>query len=132
MLTRKELNTEQARHIMEHGDVADSVKQDDQCVAVVLSQGWCPQSVSMNVWLNSMIKKGEPSDFNLTVYELNYDQLEFFAEFRTFKERHFNNYEIPYIRYYKNGQFVDESNYVPSRLFLKKFEQAGARHQVTS
>ena len=42
-----------------------------------------------------------------------------------FKETHFGNYEIPYIRYYKNGTLVSESNYTTSADFLARFEEAG-------
>lgn len=132
MLTRKELSQQQARYVMEHGEFDDSVTKADDFVAVVLTQDWCPQSVSMNVWLNSMIKKGEPKEFNLTIFEFSYDKVDFFDAFRTFKESHFRNQEIPYIRYYKNGRFLEESNYVPSRLFLKKFEKAAEPQQVES
>lgn len=122
MLTRKTLTEEQARYAMEHGEFPESVTNDGDNVAIVLTQGWCPQWVSMNVWLNSMLKKGEPQDFDLTLYEFVYDQVDFFDAFREFKESTFDNLEIPYIRYYANGRCFNTSNYVPSRQFLRHFE----------
>ena len=125
MITRAPLSDEQARYAMEHGEFGEDVRTADEHVAVVLTQGWCPQWTSMNVWLGFMRRRNKPSDLNITVLEYIYDRSPFFGEFMRFKEDHFGNYQIPYIRYYKNGKLVAESNYTTSKDFVKHFEEAG-------
>ena len=125
MLKRGELTEEQARYAMEHGEFGEDVRNADQHVAVVLTQAWCPQWTSMNVWLGFMRRRGKPADKEITVLEFIYDKVDFFPQFMAFKERHFGNYQIPYIRYYKNGTLVSESNYTTSQDFLRHFEEAG-------
>ncbi|NBB90568.1 MAG: hypothetical protein GVY23_05090 [Spirochaetes bacterium] len=125
MLKRTKLSEEQARFAMEHGEFGEDVRNADENVAVVMTQGWCPQWTSMNVWLGFMKRRGKPKDLEITVLEFIYDKVDFFPQFMSFKENHFGNYEIPYIRYYKHGKPVSESNYTTSGDFLARFEEAG-------
>ena len=125
MLKRAKLSEEQARFAMEQGEFGEDVRNADENVAVVMTQGWCPQWTSMNVWLGFMKRRGEPQDLDITVLEFIYDKVNFFPQFMSFKENHFGNYEIPYIRYYKHGKPVSESNYTTSGDFLARFEEAG-------
>lgn len=124
MLKRAQLSPEQARYAMEHGEFGEDVRTADEHVAIVLTQGWCPQWTSMNVWLGFMRRRGTPKDFDVTVFEFVYDAVDFFGEFLAFKERQFGNDQIPYIRYYKHGQLVSGSNYTTSKDFLRRFEEA--------
>jgi hypothetical protein len=78
----------------------------------------------MKVWLKNFQRKGKPEDRELLVVEYLYDKSPFFQEFLQFKEGHLENDLIPYIRYYRQGDFIGESNYVPSRAFLKTFDAA--------
>jgi len=110
---------------MEAGELGEAVRADGDNVAVVLTQGWCPQWVSMNVWLNFLIKRGRPKDFDITVYEYIYDRVPFFDEFRRFKENVLGNMEIPFVLYYRKGELIARSNYVTSRGFIQQFENAG-------
>jgi len=43
-----------------------------------------------------------------------------FEAFMEFKENIFNNREIPYVRYYKNGKLTGESNYVSLEGFVSR------------
>lgn len=123
VITRKTISEEQARHAMEHGEFPETVTEDGENVAILLTQGWCPQWLSMNVWLKSMEKKKQPEDLDITIYEFIYDKVPFFNDFRTFKENRFGNLEIPYIRYYADGECFATSNYVPSRTFVEFFQK---------
>lgn len=125
MLKRAHLSEEQARVAMENGEFGEDVRTADENVAVVLTQGWCPQWASMNVWIGFMKRRGNPRDFDLTVLEFVYDKVDFFAEFMSFKENHWGNYQIPYVRYYRNGELVGESNYTTSKDFFGRFREAG-------
>ncbi|MFW6223899.1 MAG: hypothetical protein ACOC4A_03320 [Spirochaetota bacterium] len=124
MLKRDRLSEEQARFAMEQGEFGEDVRTADENVAVVMTQGWCPQWTAMNVWLGFMKRRGKPAEFNVTVLEFVYDKVDFFPQFMAFKETHFGNYEIPYIRYYKNGTLVSASNYTTSADFLSRFKEA--------
>lgn len=123
MIERKQLAEQEARVAMEQGSLDESVRKADKNVAVVFTQGWCPQWVSMNLWLGSMQRKGEPADLDITIFEFIYDRIPFFREFRQFKESTWGNDLIPYIRYYRDGELIAESNYVPSQRFLSHFSE---------
>ena len=42
---------------------------------------------------------------------------------KSFKENVFKNAKLPYVRYYRNGNFVGDSNLIfLRRRFLKKFD----------
>lgn len=78
-------------------------------VAVILTQSWCPQWHAM---------KQFSSDFtDAQVYLLEYDQTDYFDAFRDFKERVLGNDQIPYVRYYSDGNLIAESNAVSHTLF---------------
>jgi hypothetical protein len=124
MLHRKQLNEEHAKAWMRGEELDPAVRGDGANVAVVLTQGWCPQWVSMNVWLNFMEKRGRPKNLDITVYEFIYDRVPFFDEFRRFKESDLGNAEIPYLLYYREGKLLGTSNYVTSRDFVGRFERA--------
>ncbi|MFO8064821.1 MAG: hypothetical protein ACQETQ_10610 [Spirochaetota bacterium] len=129
MITRTQLTDEQARYAMEHGEFPQEVREAATNVAVVLTQGWCPQWTSMNVWLKFMQKRRRPKNLDITIFEYIYDKSDFFVEFMHFKEGHFGNAQVPYIRYYKDGSLTGESNYVTSRDFLTYFEEASVAEQ---
>lgn len=110
--------------MMSDGELPPEIRGASDNVALVLTQGWCPQWVSMKVWLKNFQRKGKPQDRELLVVEYLYDKSPFFQEFLQFKEGRLGNDLIPYVRYYRKGELIGESNYVPSRVFLKKFDAA--------
>ena len=124
MLQRKQLTDDQAKTWMRGDELDPAVRNDGENVVVVLTQGWCPQWVSMNVWLNFMEKRGRPKKLDITLYEYIYDRVSFFDEFRRFKETSLGNAEVPYLLYYRNGSLFSTSNYVTSRDFVGRFEKA--------
>ena len=106
--------------MMSEGDVPDSVRSVTERVAVVLTQSWCPDWLAMRRYLETL---DEPE---LTVFYLEYDRSPLFHELMAFKETVFGNDLIPYVRYYRAGTLVAESNRVfMKRRFLKKFERQG-------
>jgi hypothetical protein len=124
MIRRKQLSDEHAKAWMETGEPPEEVRNDGENVAIVLTQGWCPQWVSMNVWLNFLEKRGRPQDVDITVYEYIYDRAPIFDEFRQFKETSLGNAEIPFVVYFRKGERIGASNYTTSRSFVKRFENA--------
>ena len=56
---------------------------------------------------------------DIDVWVFIYDQSGIFEEFKRFKEMVLANDEIPYIRYYRNGEFIKDSNFVEINVFTK-------------
>jgi hypothetical protein len=76
-------------------------------------------------WLAEAEKRLEaayPQGFSVSYIE--YDIAEWkdlsHESFMEFKENHFGNLEIPYIRYYRDGVFVRDSNFVTLQGFLAR------------
>lgn len=89
-----------------------------QTAAVILTQSWCPQWTAMKNYLPA----AEQRLPGLAVLYVEYDREPFYEDFMAFKENTFNNREIPFVLYYKNGARVSESNYVSLEGFLRRFE----------
>ena len=104
-------------YAMRSGDFADSVKKSAPAVAVVLTQSWCPQWRFMNSFLADAEKAAGDQ---VAVHHLEYDREPFFEDFMTFKEDVFGNRDVPYVRYYRDGVLVAESNYISRQGFLSK------------
>ena len=122
MIVRKEISEEQAKAAIERGEFAGDIISAHKNVALILTQGWCPQWTAMRGWLKSLEKKGKPGDVDIHVFELVYNNTPIEREFLQFKESVFNNYEIPYVRYYIDGTFVGDSNYVSKSEFVARFQ----------
>ncbi len=120
MLERRQLSETQARSAIENGDFGSDVINAGARVALILTQSWCPQWPAMEKWMRGLQKDGKPADHDIIVFEFVYDGVEFAREFTAFKERVLGNSLIPYVRYYRDGVLVDESNYIGSRGFLQK------------
>lgn len=102
---------------MESGEFSSALRGSHPRVAIVLTQSWCSQWIWMNRYLESA-SEGE----DRAVYWIEYDRECFFDEFMHFKEETFGNRSIPYVRYYRNGVFARESNYIDRGGFLRNLE----------
>lgn len=113
------LRDEAALATIEHGELPDEVRSAADRVAVVLTQSWCPDWTVMRDYLDSLTQDG------LKVFYLEYDRESFFREFVQVKESGFGNALIPYVRYYRGGGLVAESNVEYSAAaFLKNFDRS--------
>jgi hypothetical protein len=123
MTVRKSLTRAQAEHAMRHGEFDDTVTAAAPRVAVVLSQDWCGQWSAMNHYLDELsVTQGE-EDGELVVFHLLYNTVDYFHAFLSFKEGVWRNALIPYVRYYRAGRLVGESNFVSQSQFLRHFEE---------
>jgi hypothetical protein len=120
-MIRHSITEEQARSIMSAGDIPEVFRRASARVAVVLTQGWCPQWRAMDSFLSRMESDTADGHGDLTVFDLVYDRLPFFPAFLDFKETRFNNYSVPYVRYYRDGKFTAASNYVSETGFFSLF-----------
>lgn len=113
----QELSHEAFQQLVAEGDMPETIRTASERVAVILTQSWCPDWFVMRHYLESMDEPG------LTIFYLEYDRQSFFREAMAFKEGVFGNYQIPYVRYYRDGEFVAESNRVfRPKKFLEKFD----------
>ena len=114
----QELSADTCRRMIDEGEVPESIRTASEKVAVVLTQSWCPDWFVMRRYLDALDEPG------LTVYAIVYDRLENFTDVMAFKETIFSNDLIPYVRYYRDGRLVAESNVVYlKKKFLKKLER---------
>lgn len=100
------INNELAKSAMENNGFGEEILNAAPKVILVLTQSWCPD------WLFQLriLKKLEERD-DLLIFYLEYNKLPFAREFTSFKENCFHNGLIPYLRFYKNGEFEQESNF---------------------
>ncbi len=119
-IQRRQLTESEAKSAITAGEFEESVRGSGANVAVILTQDWCPQWTGMSRWLDGDETAG--ADLEIDVYELEYNTVGYGDEFMRFKETVFGNALIPYVRYYRNGELVGESNYVSPKKFLSYFK----------
>jgi|SRR3990172_8201579 hypothetical protein len=106
------ITKEQAMRAIQSHEFGDDIIASNRRVAVLLTQDWCPQWGAMKNWIYSL-----DDDFDL--YELIYNKVDYFNDFRNFKETIWNNGLIPYARFYKDGKLSSVSNYITKDEFRK-------------
>ena len=121
MIRRCQLSREQAQAAMRQGEFDPGVREASPWVAVVLTQDWCGQWAAMDGYLMEMA--GRPPELELTVFQLEYNRVDYFQDFLRFKEQVLGNAVIPYVRYYQDGRLIGQSNYVSERQFLEFFRK---------
>jgi hypothetical protein len=115
-----DLNEEQFRVAADEQEFGPEVVAAAERVAVVMTQGWCPQWPPVRSYLQSMA--AEDGEDGLAVFLAVYDTEPWGADFMQFKESVFGNYHIPYIRYYREGTLIAESNFISRDGFLESFK----------
>lgn len=121
MIERRSLTQAQAEQAMRSGEFGTDVIAAAPNVAVLLSQDWCSQYAALDRALDDLAARPEPGQPSVTVFELLYNRVDYYEAFMRFKESRWRNYEIPYVRYYRGGRLVGESNYVGPERFLDFF-----------
>ena len=106
---------------IEQSEFAPKLLNANQQVALILTQSWCWQWIEMHGWLKTLASNVQ-TETSCSVYYYEYDKSDLFDPFRHFKERQWNNHEIPYIRYYQLGNLVAVSNYVKQEQFFSYFK----------
>ena len=113
-----DLDDEQADYAIRENEFSEEVRNSNVHTAFVLSQSWCPQWIGMKGYLNSICISHQDID----IYVLEYDRKPYFTSFMSMKETKWNNFEVPYIRYYSNGNLVSESNFISKENFIGKLK----------
>jgi hypothetical protein len=122
-MTRREITPAQAEWAMRNGEFDDAVRGAARNVAVLMSQDWCGQWADMDRYLDRLAGNPQAREPDLVVFQLLYNRLDSFEEFLHFKERVLGNDQIPYVRYYREGRFIGQSNYVSELQFLSFFRE---------
>jgi len=107
------LSAEQCAAAMRGDDFGQDVRGAEERVAVVMTQGWCPQWTMMSSWLDAAAHAAKSR-----VFYVAYDEEAFFEPFMAWKEDVLGNRSVPYVRYYRDGALVAESNYISKDGFI--------------
>jgi hypothetical protein len=86
---------------------------DQPKVAVIMTQHWCPQWLSMKSYIDDIE--------DVEIFVIVYDQEDYTKKFMELKENKFGNDLIPYVRFYKKGKLIGESNYISKEEFIGFF-----------
>lgn len=124
MIEVEKLPKESVQILLQRGEFDPEIRESAFYTAVVLTQSWCPQWTMLQRGFERLAEKGEPEEAGLKVWTLEYDRHPDFESIRRFKEERFGNREVPYIRYYRNGTYVGDSNYVSWKKLLSRFRKA--------
>ncbi len=108
------ITEEQAFYAIKNGEFDKDVIASRNNVVVIMTQDWCPQWLHMQTWLYDAL-----NGHDVGLYELLYNKVSYFNEFREFKETVWKNDEIPYLRFYKAGKLFRDSNYIIRERFHK-------------
>jgi hypothetical protein len=122
----RKLTEDECRYAIANGDFAESLVKGKVAV-IILTQSWCPQWTAVSSYLKEAEKRAaEKIGTDINIYTIEYDIAEWqqlgHEDFMTFKEDTFKNREIPYIRYYRDGVFSGDSNYLSLDGFLSKLQ----------
>jgi hypothetical protein len=111
----QQITGEQARNAIRQGDFGVDITHAADRVAVILTQGWCPQWHAMRQYVAGFS--------GAQIFYLEYDRTDCFDAFKNFKEQVLGNDQIPYLRYYCRGVLVAQSNAVSESTFRAHLEQ---------
>ena len=124
MIEVENIPEESVQNLLQRGEFDSEIRESAVYTAVVLTQSWCPQWTMLQRGFERLAEKGEPEEARLKVWTLEYDRHPDFETIRRFKEEQFGNREVPYIRYYRNGNFLGDSNFVSWKKLLSRFRKA--------
>lgn len=126
MITRRQITREEAEQAMAQGEFGQALLTSAPNLAVILTQDWCGQWTMMDRYLRELAARPAPVQLSENVPEicvavLLYNRVPYFQDFLRLKERVWGNAQIPYVRYYRHGRLVAQSNYVSAETFLSHF-----------
>jgi hypothetical protein len=116
MTEATKLSTGQCAQAMAGSEFGEDVRKAARRVAVILTQSWCPQWPAMRSWLDAALAEADARAFYV-----EYDNEPFFEQFIVWKEDVLGNRSVPYVRYYRDGVLVAESNYTSKSAFTAHF-----------
>jgi hypothetical protein len=112
MVSIKKITDAQASECMEKGDFGLEIRKSNLYVVIILTHSWCPQWSGVQKMIEQL------NDKTIDVWLFVYDRSPIFDTFMHYKESVLGNEDIPYLRYYTNGNLIHESNAVEKEAFL--------------
>lgn len=117
MINKKQINSEQAMFAIQNGEYDKEIIASKSKVVVIMSQDWCPQWKDLKSWVYDV-----ETEEDIDIYELEYNKVDYFDTFMNFKENQWNNHHVPYLRFYKEGALIKETNYVEEQQFFETMD----------
>jgi hypothetical protein len=71
MIEIKKIPRDQAEYAIENREFSEGITGSKKYVAVILTQSWCPQWVSLGMALRKVAE--DRDDLEIDIYELEYD-----------------------------------------------------------
>lgn len=118
MLTIKHMTDDDLQYIIGNKDISEEIKKYSENVLTIFTQDWCKDWEMLN---REIEKNLNTTQYDITIFLSAYNHSKHFDNFRDFKETHWANNFIPYLRYYKNGELIKETNQLPLMRVLKTF-----------
>lgn len=115
-------------YLLEHAEFPEHIRNAGEKVAVVMTQDWCHEWHDMQSYLPEF--QGE-----VVIYSLVYNLRPDFERIMTYKEDVLRNREVPYVRFYRNGELITETNWLPKATFaalLKREKPFAVLKQATN
>jgi hypothetical protein len=112
-LTRAQLDA-----LLSEGEFPESVRLAAPKVVVVMTQDWCEQWHDMASYLPGFVDQA-------AIFTIEYNLLSDFQRIMRFKEDVFQNGQVPYVRYYRGGKMVRQSNWLPRGSFAANLGRPG-------
>ena len=120
MITFKTIDDNEMKYIMENKEVSNDIKNTSEKVLAIFTQDWCGDWKGLNI---ELVANEQNNDVDLTVFICKYNESPLYEEFMNFKEKEWKNELIPYLRYYKNGSFIKDTNHLPFQRIMNVFNQ---------
>jgi hypothetical protein len=126
----RKITEAEARYAMAHGEFSLDLRNSAPSVAIILTQSWCPQWRFMKAYLPQVdarlngpggVEQRTPDYAH--IYYLEYDTEDWYEEFLSFKENTFQNWDVPYVRYYRQGRLTGESNFIAEKSFISALQR---------
>jgi hypothetical protein len=108
----KHITDNQASECMKKGEFGPEICKSKSFVVIILTQSWCPQWSGVEKMISAL------KDNSIDAWVYIYDKSPLFDPFMHFKESVLGNENIPYLRYYKNGMLIHQSNAVDEDQFI--------------
>jgi hypothetical protein len=104
------LTKEQLDALLSEGEFPESVRLAAPKVVVVITQDWCGQWATMAAYLPDFAEQA-------AIFTVEYNLLPDFERIMSFKENVFDNRQVPYVRFYRDGKLGRHSNWLPRGSF---------------
>jgi glutaredoxin len=112
MPTIQRLTKDQLDALMSEGEFPESVRLAAPKVVVIMTQDWCPQWKQMQTYLPDFAAEA-------AIFIEEHNLLPDFERIMRYKEDVLGNRQVPYLRFYRDGKLVRETNWIMRTTFAE-------------